>query len=113
MTDQRIRLAFGGGEHRHFEALLKSALASPTAEVVGYSIEDDELREHFVGKYSGVPAFRTSEELYDRAKPEAIVTCAEPRLRRAACRCCSGRFRMRRVCRSVAWIHAWRTQIWA
>src|SRR5688572_8561264 len=77
MTNHRIRLAFVGGEHMHFEGLLKSAMASPTAEVVGYSIEDDELREFFLDRYSGVSAFRTADELYEQAKPEAIITCAD------------------------------------
>jgi predicted dehydrogenase len=79
MADRRIRLAFVGGEHLHFRGLIASALESPTAEVVGYSIADDELREHFEKVHSGVPAFASSEELYEKAKPEAIVTCADNR----------------------------------
>jgi predicted dehydrogenase len=77
MADGKIRLALVGGEHLHFGGLLKAALEAPTADVVGMSIADDELRGHFVGMYSGVPAFRTDEELYDRAKPAAIITCAD------------------------------------
>jgi len=75
----RIRLAFVGGEHLHFQGLLESALASPTAEVVGISISDDELREFFVRKYPEVDAFSGSDELYDKTAPEAIVTCADNR----------------------------------
>jgi predicted dehydrogenase len=78
-SSARIRLAFVGGEHLHFGGLLDSALASPTAEVVGYSIEDPELREHFVKLHPDVAAFASSDELYDKAKPEAIVTCADNR----------------------------------
>lgn len=75
----RIRLAFVGGEHLHFKGLLESALKSPTAEVVGMSIADTELREFFVRQYPDVPAFADSDELYDKARPEAIVTCADNR----------------------------------
>ena len=75
----RIRLAFIGGEHLHFQGLLASALASPTADVVGMSIADDELRDFFVRRHPDVPAFAEAEELYDKAKPEAIVTCADNR----------------------------------
>jgi predicted dehydrogenase len=77
MANHKIRLAFVGGEHLHFGGLLDSAVASPTAEVVGMSIADDELRAHFEKKHSGVSAYRSDEELYDKAKPEAIITCAD------------------------------------
>lgn len=75
----RIRLAFVGGEHLHFKGLLESALASATAEVVGISIADDELREFFVRQHPDLPAFADSDELYDKVEPEAIVTCADNR----------------------------------
>jgi predicted dehydrogenase len=75
----RIRLAFVGGEHLHFKGLLESALKSPTAEVVGMSIADAELREFFSAQYPDVPAFAGSDELYDKARPQAIVTCADNR----------------------------------
>jgi predicted dehydrogenase len=77
MADQKIRLAFVGGEHLHFGGLLKSAVASPTADVVGFQIADDELRAHFASLYPDVPAFSSSDELYDKAKPAAIITCAD------------------------------------
>lgn len=77
MTNRKVRLAFDGGEHLHFNGLLKSALDAPSAEVVGMAIADDELRQWFVDAYSGVPAYATSDELYDKAKPEAIITCAD------------------------------------
>lgn len=73
----KIRLAFDGGEHRHFEGLLTSALAAPSAEVAGMAIADDELRQWFARAYPEVPAFAASDELYDATSPEAIVTCAD------------------------------------
>jgi predicted dehydrogenase len=77
MTNRKVRLAFDGGEHLHFNGLLRSALEAPSAEVVGMAIADGELRQWFADAYSGVPAYATSEELYDKAKPEAIITCAD------------------------------------
>ena len=78
-SSRRIRLAFVGGEHLHFKGLLESALKSPTAEVAGISIADQELREFFMKEYPDVAAYSTSDELYDKARPEAIVTCADNR----------------------------------
>ncbi len=78
-SSARIRLAFVGGEHLHFGGLLESALKSPTAEVVGIAIADQELREHFTALHPEVAAFAGSDELYDKASPEAIVTCADNR----------------------------------
>jgi predicted dehydrogenase len=78
-STQKIRLAFVGGEHLHFRGLLQSALNSPTAEVVGMSIEDDELRAFFSAQHPEVPAFANSEELYERARPQGIITCADNR----------------------------------
>lgn len=75
----RIRLAFVGGEHLHFGGLLEAALASPTAEVVGISIADTELRKHFADRFPDVPAFPDDAQLYDRTDPMAIVTCADNR----------------------------------
>src|ERR671916_647244 len=77
MADQKIRLGFVGGDHLHFGGLLKSAVACPTAEVVGVVIEDEELRAHFSREYPAVAAFAGAEEFYDQAKPEAIITCAD------------------------------------
>jgi predicted dehydrogenase len=78
-TSRRVRLAFVGGEHVHFPGLLASALASPTAEVVGISIADAELRQHFAHLYPKVPTFACSDELYETTGPQAIVTCADNR----------------------------------
>lgn len=78
-VNERIRLAFVGGEHLHFGGLLQAALDSPTADVVGVSIADPELRAHIVDKHPAVNAFASSAELYENTDPEAIVTCADNR----------------------------------
>jgi predicted dehydrogenase len=57
--------------------LLKAALAAPSAEVVGIAIADDELRQWFARAHPDVPAFATSDELYETVSPEAIITCAD------------------------------------
>jgi predicted dehydrogenase len=75
----QVRLGFVGAEHPHFRWLLASALLCPTAEVVGMSIGDAELRAHFAVVNPGIPAFATAEELYAEVAPEAIVTCADNR----------------------------------
>jgi predicted dehydrogenase len=75
----RVRLAFVGGEHLHFGGVLASAISSPTAEVVGFSISDDELRRHFTAIYPDLGAFADDDELYEETSPEAIVTCADNR----------------------------------
>lgn len=79
MAEQKIRLGFVGGEHLHFGGLLKAAVACPTAEVVGMTIEDAELRAFFAEQYPAVAAFANSEEFYETAKPDAIITCADNR----------------------------------
>jgi predicted dehydrogenase len=75
----RVRLGFVGGEHLHFRGLLGSALESPSADVVGIAVADDELRGHFEHLHPGVPAFANPDEFYEKAQPEAIVTCADNR----------------------------------
>lgn len=77
MADRRIRLGFVGAEHLHFGGLLKSALACPTAEVVGFTSIDPELQSHFSAMYPDVPTFGSAVELYDQGDPEAIITCAD------------------------------------
>jgi predicted dehydrogenase len=76
---ERVRLGFVGGEHLHFRGLLDSALRSATAEVVGIAVGDRELREHFQHEHPDVAAYETSDELYEKGGPEAIVTCADNR----------------------------------
>ena len=78
-AQQGVRLGFVGGEHLHFKGLLESALTSPTAEVVGISVADDELRSHFEKLHPEVPAFASDEEFYEKTQPEAIITCADNR----------------------------------
>ena len=77
MPAQKIRLGFVSAAHLHFGGLLKAALASPTAEVVGVVFGDDELESHFTKEYANLTAFETAEELYDTATPQAIITCAD------------------------------------
>jgi predicted dehydrogenase len=73
----RIRLGLADASHLHFRGLIKAALECPTAQVVGMSIEDAEQRAFYSSAYPDVPAFQTAEELYDRAQPQAIITCAD------------------------------------
>lgn len=73
----RIRLGLVDASHLHFRGLIKAALECPTAEVVGMSIEDAEQRAYYAAEHPGVPAFPTAEELYERARPQAIITCAD------------------------------------
>ena len=75
----KIRLGFVGGDHLHFNDLLKNAFASPTAEVVGAVIHDDELRAWFDEQYPELRTFDNEDEFYEVADPNAIVTCANNR----------------------------------
>ena len=68
-ASRRVRLAFVGGEHVHFPGLLTSALASPTAEVVGLSISDAELRQYFAHLYPEVPTFAALTSYTKRPAP--------------------------------------------
>lgn len=76
---EKIRLGFVNGDHLHFNDLLKNAIASPTAEVVGAVIDDEELRAWFAGEYPEVRFFDDADEFYATADPQAIVTCANNR----------------------------------
>jgi predicted dehydrogenase len=78
MTD-KIRLGFVGGDHLHFNDLLKNALDCPTAEVVGAVIDDEELRDWFAEQYPDLRIFDDEEEFYEVADPNAIVTCSNNR----------------------------------
>jgi predicted dehydrogenase len=75
----KIRLGFVRGDHLHTNDLLKKALATPTAEVVGATFHDDELRAWYAKEYPDLTIYDTDEALYDGAKPDAIVTCANNR----------------------------------
>lgn len=79
MVQGRIRLGFVSAAHLHTRGLLRSALECAEAEVVGLAEPDDELRELFAHEFSGVTVFRSAEELYDKVRPQAIVTCADNR----------------------------------
>jgi predicted dehydrogenase len=73
-TQGKIRLGFVSADHLHFRGLLRAALECPTAEVVGMAVDEPEHREFLSREFSGVEAFATAEQLYDRARPQAIVT---------------------------------------
>ena len=75
----RLRLALVDASHLHFRNLIRQALECPEIEVVGTAIEHDALRAHYAAQYPDVPSFQSSAELYDRGRPEAIVTCADNR----------------------------------
>ncbi len=79
MADRRIRLGFVSAAHLHLRGLLRNAYECAEAEVVGLAEPDDELREFFAREFSGLAVYRTAEELYERGRPEAIVTCADNR----------------------------------
>jgi glucose-fructose oxidoreductase len=72
-------LALVGADHLHFRGLIKSAVASTTAEVVGLVIDEAELLAHYRQEYSGLPVYASAAELYQRARPQAIITCADNR----------------------------------
>jgi predicted dehydrogenase len=78
-ANRRLRLGFVDASHLHFRNLIRQALECPEIEVVGTAIEHEALRAQYAGQYPAVPSFATAEELYDRGRPEAIVTCADNR----------------------------------
>ena len=58
----KIRRGFVGGDHLHFNDLLKNAYACPTAEVVGAVIGDEELRAWFDEQYPDLRTFDNEDE---------------------------------------------------
>ena len=44
---------------------------------MGLAEADDELRSYYAQQYPHLPVYQTSAELYDRGRPEAIITCAD------------------------------------
>lgn len=77
MSEGKIRLGFVNADHLHFGGLMRAALDVPWAEVVGMVVDDEELRGWAKEQFPSVPLFDDSDELYDQAKPQAIVTCAD------------------------------------
>jgi len=75
----KIRIGLVDAAHLHFRTLIKSTLECPTADVVGMVIDDDEQRAYYAGEYPGVALYASAAELYDRTRPEAIITCADNR----------------------------------
>lgn len=79
MTNRRIRLGFVSAAHLHCRGLLQSAFDCPEAEVVGLAEPDAELRGFFASEFPSLAVFASADELYERARPEAIITCADNR----------------------------------
>jgi len=77
VADRKIRLGFVSAAHLHLGGLLRQAYEAGTAEVVGLAEPDAELRNHHAQRYPGLAAYATAEELYERGKPDAIITCAD------------------------------------
>jgi len=77
VAERKIRLGFVSAAHLHLGGLLKSAYEAGTAEIVGLAEPDAELRNFHAQRYPGLAAYATAEELYERGKPEAIITCAD------------------------------------
>ena len=69
MAAARLRLGLVDASHLHFRNLIRQALECPEIEVVGMAIEDSDLRGQYTSQYPDVPAFTTSDELYDKGKP--------------------------------------------
>jgi len=77
LTERKIRLGFVSAAHLHAAGLVRAAFDTPEATVVGLVESDDELREHFKREFPGLAVYRTTAELYEQGRPEAIVTCAD------------------------------------
>jgi len=75
----KLRIGLVDAAHLHFRTLIKATLDCPTADVIGMVVDDVEQRAYYHAEYPGVPVFGSAAELYDKAKPTAIVTCADNR----------------------------------
>ena len=63
---------------------LPALQGTPGVEVVGGCDTDAERRDRFVAK-TGAPAFDTTAELFERARPDAVVVATPPDSHRALC----------------------------
>jgi predicted dehydrogenase len=79
MPTKQLRLGFVSAAHLHTRGLLPAALDCPEARVVGLAEADDELRTYYAQQYPSLAVYETAEELYDKGRPEAIITCANNR----------------------------------
>lgn len=77
MAEPKLRLGFVSAAHLHLSGLLKQANEVPRAAVVGLSESDGELRNYLAERFPGLAVYATAEELYEKGKPEAIITCAD------------------------------------
>jgi predicted dehydrogenase len=79
VTERKLRLGIVSAAHLHARNLVPQALACPEATVVGLAEPDDELRQYYASEHPGLAVYATAEELYDRGRPDAIITCADNR----------------------------------
>jgi predicted dehydrogenase len=79
MPTNQLRLGFVSAAHLHTRGLLPAAFDCAEANVVGLAEADDELRNYYAQQYPKLAVYETAEELYDKGRPEAIVTCANNR----------------------------------
>jgi predicted dehydrogenase len=79
VTERKLRLGFVSAAHLHARNLIPQALACPEATVVGLAEADPELRQYYASEHPALAVYETAEELYDRGRPEAIITCADNR----------------------------------
>ncbi len=79
MADGKLRLGFVSAAHLHTRGLLRAAYDCPQAEIVGLAEPDEALRSHLAGQFPGLAVYAGAAELYERGRPQAIVTCADNR----------------------------------
>jgi predicted dehydrogenase len=79
MTERKLRLGIVSAAHLHARNLIPQALACADATVVGLAETDAELRQHYASEHPGLAVYESADELYDRGRPEAIITCADNR----------------------------------
>ena len=77
MTQPRIRLAFVDTSHHHFTGVSRAAMDCPTVDIVGVYTIDLIQREAQRSQYSAFTFFDSLDELYDKGKPQAVITCAD------------------------------------
>lgn len=76
MARARIRIAFVDTSHHHFTGVSREAAECPTVDVVGVYTVDPVQREAQRAQYA-FTFFDSLDELYDKGKPHAVITCAD------------------------------------
>lgn len=74
MTESPVRVGFMSADHLHFPGLMRQAIDAPNVEVVGMVIDDPDHRAFLSSRFPDVAVFDTATDLYDNARPEAIIT---------------------------------------